>query len=88
LAEIIYDKINKTAVLVPIDGGCGCVPACYNYTLTNEDFSSTDTVTYTDCSGSASSIDVFPSSVISICAQQGTASSQYGYVQISENGTC
>jgi hypothetical protein len=88
LAEIIYDKINKTAVLVPVSGGCGCTPACYNYTLTNEDFSSTDTVIYTDCSGSSSSTDVFPGSVISICAQQGTVSSQYGYAQISENGTC
>jgi hypothetical protein len=24
LGEIIYNKVSKTAVLVPISGGCGC----------------------------------------------------------------
>lgn len=88
LAEIVYNKVNKTAVLVPVSGGCDCIPICYSYTLTNDDISSTDTVNYTDCNGSTTSVDVFPSTTISICAQEGTVSSQNGFVQVTQNGTC
>lgn len=90
LAEIIYNKVNKTAVLVPISGGCECTPSgptCYSYTLTNNDVFS-DMVSYTDCGGSSTSIEVFPSSTINICAQEGTVSPQNGYAQVNQNGTC
>jgi len=88
LAEIIYNKVNKTAVLVPLSGGCECVgPTCYNYILTNSDVS-TDTVYYTDCSGSPVTMDVFPGDNSNICAQPGSVSSQNGFVQINQNGTC
>lgn len=88
LAEIIYDKINKTAVLVPISGGCGCAQVCYSYALANNDSFNMDTVDYVDCSGSPTFIDVFPNSTQNICAQQGSASPRSGYVMVSDNGTC
>jgi hypothetical protein len=90
LAEIIYNKVNKTAVLVPISGGCECVPpapTCYNYSLINNDVFS-DMVSYTDCNGSSTSVEVFPSSSMNICAQEGTVSPQNGYAQVSQNGSC
>lgn len=88
LAEIIYNKVNKTAVLVPTSGGCDCVsPTCYNYALTNNDVS-TVTVNYTGCGGSPASIDVFPGDSINICALPDTVSPQNGFVEVTQNGNC
>lgn len=88
LAEIIYDKISKTAVLVPISGGCGCISTtCYNYTLVNS-ADTMDTVNYNNCDGSSNFIDVYPGDSTTICAQADSVSSQNGFVMVNQTGTC
>jgi hypothetical protein len=86
MGEIIYNKVNKTAVLVPLSGGCGCV-TCVNYTLSNYS-NPWETVEYVNCSGALSTVDVGTGSTIDVCAQQGTVYSPNGYVDIAEGGAC
>jgi hypothetical protein len=86
LGEIIYNKVDKTAILVPISGGCGCV-SCYNYTLTNSS-NPEETVEYTACDGSPATINVSTGATENICAQDGSVYSPNGWVEATQGGTC
>lgn len=86
LGEIIYNKVNKTAVLVPLSGGCGCV-TCYTYRLTNEGNPWED-VEYVSCDGTPSYIDVGMGFVKTICAQENTVISVNGYATITLIDNC
>jgi hypothetical protein len=86
LGEIIYNKVDKTAVLVPITGGCGCT-TCYNYTLTNPS-NPEETVEYTACNGSPSTVAVNTGSPVDVCAQEGTVFSPNGWVDAVQGGAC
>jgi hypothetical protein len=85
LGEIIYNKITKTAVLVPTTGGCGC-STCRSYTLTNS-FNPEETVEYTACDGSPATIPV-SAGTQNICALEGTVYSPNGWVTVDDNGSC
>lgn len=86
LGEIIYNKVNKTAVLVPISGGCECV-TCYTYTLTNSS-NPEETVEYVACDGSPATIPVGTGATENICAQAGSVFSPNGWVDATQGGTC
>lgn len=86
LGEIIYNKITKTAVLVPITGGCACLP-CLTYTLTNSG-NPTETVEYSACDGTAATIDVDSFATETICARSGSVFSPNGWVDAAEGSNC
>jgi hypothetical protein len=86
LGEIIYNKVNKTALLIPASGGCACI-TCYEYTLTNE-MNPSEAVEYIACNGLPAIVDVGAGSTITICAQESTVFSPNGWVSFSQGSTC